>query len=188
MLLSSGYVEKLGSVESVIELYLSDAEWQRKKPAPMLGASSDGRLELLRAVPVDEKGHPLAVIQCGRDVYLSLQLRTAIQFPHVTVSIGLNNLYDVRVTVLHSEIAGFDLSLSAGENSVVCRVPHFPLPPGNYVLDVKIYSGHEVVLWAPHVEQLVVEAGDFYNTGRLSEASWGGYCYLDQHWEIRNAQ
>ena len=183
--LADGRVERTGNVEEVIRFYLSSNEWRQRGEGGALARSADGAVELLSVGAVDEEGGPLLSAQCGRDLNLSMLLRTRRPLPRVTVSIGLNNLYDTRVAVLHSGIAGCDLSLLPGTHSVVCRVSDFPLSAGGYVMDVKVISGHEVVLWAPRVEQLMVEAGDFYNTGRLPDPSWGGFCHLRQRWEAR---
>jgi len=146
--------------------------------------SSGYSLELISIGPVDEEGRPLSAAQCGRDLNLSIVLRTTVYLPKVVVTIGINSMYDVRVAILHSEIAGYSLSLVPGTHSIVCRVPHFPLSAGSYFTDVKVLSGHEVALWAPRVEEIMIEAGDFYNTGRLPDRIWGGSCHLHQQWKV----
>jgi len=98
-----------------------------------------------------------------------------MHLPRVIVSIGINNSYETRVAVLHSGIAGYNLSLNPSTHSVVCKVPHFSLSAGTYTLDIKVLSGHEVIIWAPRVEQLIVEVGDFYATGRLPDSNWGAF-------------
>ena len=183
ILLSYGQISKSGDVASVVGSYLANREWQANATDGVLARNPSGSLELISVGPVDEESHPLLAAQCGRDLHLSIRLRTEVQLPQVTVSVGLNTLYDTRVTVLHSSIAGRSLTLIPGTHSIVCCIPRFPLPSGMYLMDVKVYSGSETVLWAPGVEQLTVEAGDFFRTGRLPEPSWGGFCYLDQDWK-----
>lgn len=186
ILLCNGRVRKLGNVSDVVEFYLSEIGRPRSASDSVLARSLDGSLELLSIQLVDEEGHRLSAVQCGRDLNLVILLRTAVHLPEVTVSVGINNLYDIRVTVLHSGIAGYNLRLTPGTNSIVCRVSRFPLSPGSYVIDLKILSKHEVILWAPCVEQFMVDPGDFYNTGRLPDLNWGGFCYLHQQWEAHN--
>jgi lipopolysaccharide transport system ATP-binding protein len=184
ILLSNGQVSKSGSVASVVGSYLAPHEWRGSTAEGVLARNASGSVELIAVGPVDEEGRPLLAAQCGGDLHLSIRLRTHVRLPEVTVSIGLNTLYDTRVTILHSSIAGRGLSLTPGTHAIVCRVPRFPLPAGMYLMDVKAYSGSEVVLWAPGGEQLTVEAGDFFHTGRLPAPSWGGFCYLDQDWKV----
>jgi hypothetical protein len=124
------------------------------------------------------------VIQCGRNLNLSILLRTTQHLPKLIISIGINNLFDSRVVVLHSSIAGYDLSLTPGTHCIVCRVPRFPLSAGSYVMDVKVLTGKEVLLWEPRLMQLSVETGDFYDTGKLPDTDWGGYFHLQQQWEV----
>ena len=189
LLLSNGCMKKSGSVDSVVGFYLlSGDELQHSGPEGALARSANGVLELISIGPVDDEGRHLSVAQCGRDFNLAILLRTSMHLPKVTVNIGINNLYDVRIAVLHSDIAGYGLSLAPGTHSIVCRVPCFPLSAGSYVMDVKVLCGNEVGLWAPRVGQFIVEAGDFYDTGRLPDGSWGGCCHLHQRWEIHDAR
>lgn len=186
LLLSNGRIKKSGSVDSVVGFYLlSGDELQHSRPEGALARSANGVLELISIGPVDDEGRHLSVAQCGRDFNLTILIRTSMHLPKVTVTVGINNLYDVRIAVLHSDIAGYGLSLAPGTHSIVCRVPCLSLSAGGYVMDVKVLCGNEVGLWAPRVGQFIVEAGDFYNTGRLPDGSWGGYCHLHQQWEVR---
>jgi len=188
ILLSAGHIEKSGKVDSVIKSYLSSSEQQYSITDDTLARSSDGTLELISIGPVDEKGNPMSVVQCGMNFNIAMLLRTTESLPKLTVSIGINSLYDLRVAVLHSSIAGYDLSLTPGLYSIICRVPHFPLSSGSYFLDVKVLSSQEVILWTPRLIQLSVESGDFYKTGKLPDKNWGGVLNLHQQWEVRNEQ
>jgi lipopolysaccharide transport system ATP-binding protein len=186
ILLSNGQISMAGSVARVVGSYLATHERRGSTAEGVLARNASGSVELIAVGPVDEEGRPLLAAQCGRNLHLSIRLRTHVRLPRVTVSVGINTLHDTRVTVLHSSIAGHDLSFIPGTHSIVCRVPQFPLPAGMYLMDVKVYSGFDVALWAPGSEQLTVEAGDFYRTGRLPSPSWGGLCYLEQDWKVYN--
>ena len=184
ILLSDGRTGSSGDVHSVVGFYLSSANPQKKGGDGVLARSPSSSLELLSVQLSDGEGAPSSMAQCGRDLRVNILLRIAVQLERVTISVGINHLDDTRVATLHSDIAGYALSLSPGIRSVVCRVARFPLVPGSYVLDVKVLSGREVVLWAPRVAQLNVEGGDFYSSGRSPDPSWAGFCYLNQQWAV----
>ncbi len=188
ILLCDGHVQKSGNISNVVSFYLSAFERRISAADGILAQSVDGSLELISIRLTDEKGQDLSAVQCGRDLHLAILLRTTMPLPRVTVTVGINDLYDTRIATLHSDIAGYHLSLSPGTQCIVCKVPRFPLVPGNYAMDVKVLSGHAVILWAPRVVELSVEAGDFYNTGRLPDLSWGGFCYLHQQWDRHNGR
>ena len=187
ILLVEGHLNKSDIVSKVVESYLSSYDLQSIRPDKALATNSDGSFEVVSITPIDDEGRNLSMVQCGQDLKLSIIIRTHIPVPNLTVTIGINNLYDSRVSVLHSSIAGYDLSLDRGAYSVTCKVPRFPLFPSSYFLDVKVLSGKQVILWAPRLVELSVETGDFYNTGKLPDLEWGGFCHLDQAWEVCNA-
>jgi lipopolysaccharide transport system ATP-binding protein len=186
MLLADGRLKHSGPVSAVIESYLREDSRRESAGEGLLARGFDGALDLLDIGPVDEKGKRVAMAQCGRDLSLSLVLRAAKDVPRVSVSVGINNVFEFRIAVLHSGISGHDLAVPVGTHTVVCKVPCLPLAAGTYTLDVKVLSGKDVLLWAPRVEQLLVEGGDFYETGRLPDAQWGGVCHLHQQWHVRH--
>jgi lipopolysaccharide transport system ATP-binding protein len=184
ILLVEGHLKKSGIVNKVVESYLSSYDRQSIHPDKTLARNSDGTFEVISITPIDEEGRNLSMVQCGQDLNLSILIRTHIPVPNLTVTIGINNLYDSRVSVLHSSIAGYDLSLDPGAYSITCKVPRFQLFPSSYFLDVKVLSGKEVILWAPRLVELSVETGDFYGTGRLPQGNWGCIFLLEHSWEV----
>ena len=142
ILLSKGCITSSGNVNTVVGLYLSPSARRNSASEDVLARSPSGSAELLSIQPVDERGMPLSMAQCGRDLNLAILLRATMHLPRVIVSIGINNSYETRVAVLHSGIAGYNLSLNPSTHSVVCKVPHFSLSAGTYTLDIKVLSGH----------------------------------------------
>jgi lipopolysaccharide transport system ATP-binding protein len=187
IVLSAGRITAACATNSAIHSYLAVDERSKAIREDVLARSADGSLELLSLGPAGENGEPLAMAQCGRDLYLALTLRASKSLPDSTVSVGINSLHEVRIATLHSTIAGAHLSIPKGTHTIVCRVPHLGIAPGCYSLDAKVYAGAEVALWAPRVQQLVVEQGDFFETGKLPASTWGGVCYLDQEWIVNNS-
>ncbi|MBW1804563.1 MAG: ATP-binding cassette domain-containing protein [Deltaproteobacteria bacterium] len=143
ILLTEGHIQKSGNINKVVEFYLSEHKRSIKDVDRVLANGLNGSLEIISLCPVDRKGQNVSMVQCGRNMDLSITLRTTIHLPKVTISVGINNIHDLRIAVLHSDIAGYGLELSPGSHSVICSVPHFPLSAGSYVLDLKIISGKE---------------------------------------------
>ncbi|MGQ9841808.1 MAG: hypothetical protein ACUVR4_15115, partial [Anaerolineae bacterium] len=185
ILLVEGSVSMFAVVKDVVERYFSSDHYLGADSQSVLKSSLDGSLDLCFISPIDEYGNRTKYAQCGRDLIVGVGLRTTVRRKDVTISLGINNLYDVRVAVLHSRIAGYSLTLAEGEQIIFCRIPQLPLTPGRYWLDFKVYlAGGEVLLWAPHVEQLIVEVGDYYRTGKLPDPTWAGICLLSQEWGV----
>lgn len=184
ILLSEGYIKATGNIGDVVEMYLSENQQLNETCESVLAHSLDRSFELISIGPIDDKGKFVPMALCGHTLRLGIVVRTDLPMPRAMLTVGLNNSNDIRVTVLHSNIAGYALSLSPGRNTVICEVPRLPLSPGRYFMDVRIFSGQETVIWAPHLVSLTIEAADFYSSGKLPDPSWAGFCYLNQEWKV----
>ncbi len=150
VLLKKGRVTSYGRVKDVIEDYLAD----QKVPAAgsvggVLGADPASGVSILEIGPLDRTGAFVPMTRTGDDLHLAVTLQLERAIPRATVTIGLNDIYGTRTTVLHSSIAGFPLALDAGVQTVAVHVPKFQLKSGSYTMDVQVFSGMESVLWAP---------------------------------------
>jgi lipopolysaccharide transport system ATP-binding protein len=186
MLLSSGRVQSAGAVHEVVSDYLADIQLGPASSGGSLASSDDGLLELSHVRVLDAGGSPVSAVQCGQEMRLGIGFRASRAVRELVMAVGINSLHDVRIAVLHSSIAGCPLDLEAGENEVICRTPDLPLVAGAYVLDVKVVSGRDALLWAPRITQLSVENGDFHGTGRLPDPAWGGALHLRQTWDVHH--
>ena len=183
LLLSHGRISKSGPVPDVVSAYLSDIPSGADHSGGVLANSEDGSLELTHVHILANDKSVTPVVQCGQDLSLELGFRARKTLHDLSVAVGINNLHDVRIAALRSDIAGFPLGLEVGNRRVVCRLPALPLVAGAYTLDIKVIAKGEALLWAPRIAQLAVENGDFYGTGRLPDPSWGGTLHLHQEWE-----
>jgi lipopolysaccharide transport system ATP-binding protein len=185
VLLSEGSIKASGDIASVIKLYLTPGQAvNRPLGGSSLATSTNGSIELLSIAPVDDDGQALSFVRCGDDLNLCVELRVTADIPDAIVTVGLNNSNGTRVTVLHSSIAGYALSLRSGICSVICRVSPLPLSPAEYYMDVRIFSGYESVLWAPNLGPITVESADFYHSGKSPDPRWAGFLYLNQQWDV----
>jgi hypothetical protein len=89
---------------------------------------------------------------------------------------------------VHNGISGHPLALAPGTNRVCCTVPRLPLAPGTYQLDCHAYASDETLFWAPHVGELTIAPSDFYETGKLPQQEWAGFCLLEQSWVVEEAR
>jgi lipopolysaccharide transport system ATP-binding protein len=187
ILLSQGQVLTAGKVDRVIGEYLAEARPERMEKDGYLIRNASGTVEITSVGFLDEGDRRMSGGQCGEDLKIAIQMQTARRYERVAVSVSVNNQHGVRVSVMHSKIAGYEFNLEAGKNIIRCAVPRLPLLPGRYLLDLKIIAGYEVLLWEPHLVEMNVEGGDFHNTGKISDAEWGGFFCMDQKWETLNA-
>ncbi len=183
-LLRNGRLASMGMIHEVVESYLTESAVGAKAQNGIIAENSGAGIALLALELLHKEGHPLPAVRAGDDLRLALTIRSEHTIPHVAVTVGFNNLHGSRVTVLHSEIAGFDLELTKGLNLAICTVPQIALVPGSYSLDIKLISGMESVLWAPGLGPLDIVTGDYYGSGKLPSPTWAGACYVPQQWQI----
>ena len=184
MLLEQGKVTCAGPVNAVVAAYLETLTDRVIRSADTLVQSPDGSVKVLSVDILDGLGRPAAAALCGEEMTLRVCLDSRRRINDLIVGVGFNGDLDARVAVVHSSTAGFSLPLPAGESTILCRVPRFPLVPGLYWLDLHLSDRGTDVLFAPRVQQFCVESGDFHNSGRLPDQAWAGYCLLEQTWTV----
>jgi lipopolysaccharide transport system ATP-binding protein len=188
LLLRDGRVHKDGDAASVIAAYLAAVRNVAVGADHILGRSPDGALELLSLDLIDEATGEEGVVRCGRDIVVSLVVRSARPREGVTFLVALNNAYETRVSALNSTTAGYSLPLAEGLNVVRCRLGRFPLAPGGYLAEVKVLEGKVHLLSVPQAAEFVVEPGNFYGSGKfVADARWGGLCHMAQEWSCAAA-
>ena len=183
ILLKGGRLIADGAVELVIREYLADSE----SIAANLEGQGD-RVELHAVTLADRSGHSIDRAVCGDAVSISLELQCKRPIESAVVQIALNDGLGARVAVLNSEIAGAELRLPARRCTVRCRLPDLPLAPGAYDVEVKVISRGETLFFHPRAWTLEIEAGDFYETGRMPPSGWAGRCLLRQTWQLDDVE
>lgn len=184
ILIREGSTAESGDPRHVIQAYLAEGQRQVVHTEGVLAENAETGIALLGVSPIGSCGQELRFVKSGEDLRLAITIATSRAIPRLIASVGFNDLYSARVTVLHSDISGFELSVAKGTYTVICTVPKLPMVPGAYAMDVHLFSGVDSVLWAPGLGPLNVEAGDYYLRGKTPDSSWAGYYYLQQRWEV----
>jgi len=184
ILLHQGRVENQGEVDPVISHYLQQSSSPPEAQGAVLAASPCGGMELIGVRFTDEAGAGISNPRLGRGCCIELHLRAARPFRAVHASIGINDVYDRRVTVLHSRFTGEPFQLGQGRHVLRVRLPLMSLCPGRYALDVRLDSSHATLVWAPRIRFMEIEPGDFFAQGHVPETGWAGACLLHQGWSV----
>jgi lipopolysaccharide transport system ATP-binding protein len=183
--LERGQVKFAGTSKETIAAYLADQKsGMRQRTDGVVAATEDRSAVLLNFSPVDKNGAPLAVVRSGEDLRLAATLQLTKPVPRAAFYVDFDDIYGTRVTVLYSDIAGYPLNLEPGTHRIVVEAPRLQLPPGSYNLYVQLRSGGGSIFRVLNPDPLFVESGDFFGSGKLPDASWGGFVYLPQHWEV----
>jgi lipopolysaccharide transport system ATP-binding protein len=183
ILISSGLIDKIGEVNTIIEHYIGSSGNLSKS---VLENISNTKIKLVDFCITDKNKNVLDLIKLGDSLTFLMTVFSKSEAQNIKIGIGINNDRNLRITTLHNEISGFPLFLKSGESTIACHVPIFNLVEGIYNLDIKIYSGLEPILFAQNFFQFRVHPGNFYKSGKLPDSSWGGICYLQQSWEANS--
>jgi lipopolysaccharide transport system ATP-binding protein len=180
LLLERGRHVTSGETRGVIGEYLARAS------APVasgpVASSPDGDLQVRGLELQDEHDVPIGAVRSGQSFAVELELATRRPLPRAAVQLAINDSLGARTAVLHSGVAGGESDLPAGLHRIRCHVRDLPLVPGAYTLELKLLAGGETLLFERSAAPLLVEGGDFFGTGRLPPAGWGGRCLLHQAW------
>ena len=187
LLLHDGAVTSRGPAPDVIKTYIAMALPKPHIDGRAVAEDPRSGVKLLALHPIGPHGEPISAVRSGDDLFLLMDIECAKPIPNAVLTVGLNDIYGARATVLHSEIAGFSLALAEGRNRAICQVARFPLVPGRYGMDVYLLAGTDGLLWAPSLGPLEIVEGDFYGSGRSPNPRWAGHCYVQQQWEVAPA-
>ena len=186
-LLTQGRVTSSGNTSDVIAAYLSSFQTSsRASVAARSDRKGNGNLTFTDVEFLSETGTPLDVIQSGKDVQFSVGYRSSeIDLRNVEVSIELFATSGQCMLIMNSEMVGatFDFIPSIGR--FTCRIERFPLSPGHYHLTLFCRVNGSIADWVQHAVLVIVEAGDFYGTGRLPPSTHGGFL-VAQDWTCQD--
>jgi lipopolysaccharide transport system ATP-binding protein len=183
ILVSGGSVVADGSPDAVVDKYRQSTQVHATTDGP-LARSPDGAVELLSVECRSDAGQTV-IPAAGQDVAFELLVRSHERIGQLKASIGIENAYGVRVSLLSTHLVGQTLSLEAPSTTLVCRVPRLPLVPGVYTLSVKLTGPQGVLIWAPDAVSLNVESGDFFRSGQMLQESWMGSTLITHSWNER---
>jgi lipopolysaccharide transport system ATP-binding protein len=167
VVLKSGSVDFIGSVDDAIECYRASS---KRQETVALASRSDRRGNgLLRFVDVGifspERGPPVM----GADLLISVQCLASRDLRNVNISIHICDA-DGRVLVRASTWeSGIPFSFSAGITAITCQLPQLPLLAGRYsvLLAASFPPTFEHLDYIEDAAHFEVTERDVFGTGRV---------------------
>ncbi|MBU7008188.1 ABC transporter ATP-binding protein [Phosphitispora fastidiosa] len=181
ILLTQGQVEYIGETQTAINNYLKMSP-SIESPKEYLANNKELGVVFKNIEFLDDDGDVISCPQVGLPMSFRMSFKLAESYDNVLVSIGVETSNDLRTCVFHSKISGAQLKLVSPRTSIVCRLPKLNIFPGRYLLSIKVMSGDKMIFWLPYVVEMVIEDGDFFDTGRLPERDWGGLFLAEHNW------
>jgi len=170
MLLRRGGVDFIGTTEETIAHYLAQQEERHCQAlTTRTQRHGNGWLRFRDVTLHDSQGSPVNSLKSGHDggLRVRFELEPGRTPRHVTFSIGIDNAFGQRITLLGSELLGltFD-ALPEGAGHFDVEIERLPLRPGHYVLTLFAAAAGQIMDWVIDAVDLDVDHGDFYGSGK----------------------
>lgn len=185
VLLRDGQVAALGSTERIIQAYMED--WGNATQVPLAERTDrEGSGDLvfisirLRVSGTGETD----VVPCGSDLSVTMEFRTRRRIIRPLFCLSIHDRYGTRITHLNTRLGGLHVQAVEGTGCVTCTIPHLPLPPGLYRLNIEAIEGGGAILdQVDNARAMNAELADFYGTGEMTWAS-SGKVLVEHAWRL----
>ncbi len=175
--------------EQAVATYVGLSDSASSRQIRFSAAADPGALIGLRSInAIDGQGQPVESVMCGQDCRIAVSFESSAVLRNSTLLLAINDSLGTRIAQLNTTLCNFHLDLPKGKSVITCRIPHFPLSPRTYGVEVKLLREHEEVLVVNEALRLVVEGGDFHQSGRLPDPQWAGLVQIAHEWSITSVE
>jgi lipopolysaccharide transport system ATP-binding protein len=169
ILLDKGQIALAGRASEVTERYLT-LGLGRIRGTPLAerkDRQGDGRLRLIGLHYEDADGNGVPALACGQEGCLVLEYvcTDGRDRGEAVASFVVKDMNGQALLHFRTNFTGENFARLPPRGQIICRVPHFPLAAGSYL--VNAFVGTEAGPWDMLVDagELEVCDGDFYGTG-----------------------
>jgi lipopolysaccharide transport system ATP-binding protein len=191
--LKNGLVYVTDTTSNIVRSYLYEGEVLAKalKLSDRTDRQGNQVVMFLDWKLMDNEGNNVLKYRSGQDAIIRLQLlqTTSRVVKNVHIALGINDAYGTRITQLNSETINSPIAeAKPGIFYVDFIIQHLPLSPNSYSFNLFATVNSEVSDWfVDGVIPFEVEAGDYFNTGRLLPSSQGSF-YIKHRMKVFGAQ
>lgn len=175
--LDYGSIVADGPADQVVREYLSATIGQRESQtslAERTDRQGNGRIRFTGFRLRDERGKPVNIVHVGDTVEFVFSYIVPAGGPVSNVDIWFRicSAFQQRLMLFAASLTQGNFESLPSQGELVCRVPHFPLVPGTYSIDVGLsIGGLTNVDRIINAATLEVAAGDFFGIGKSSTDS-----------------
>jgi lipopolysaccharide transport system ATP-binding protein len=185
MVLNQGKIEfPLGSVSAAVQKYLAQInEITKERLASRTDRQGEGRIRITHFAVFDGEGEELGYLASGQEIEFRIYYEgvEGVDLKSITAAIGITSQAGSFVAILSNQMATEAFEKIETRGTISCVLKKLPLAPGFYTLNLIIRQNDVVQDWIQEAVTIVVEAGDFFGTGRTAPPSHGGV-FLEQDW------
>lgn len=174
--LSEGTIVSNGLTKPVLDAYFETSLKVTEEPVyARTDRKGTGALRFESVSLLGDSGHIRQNIVSGSAVNICIGAKlNSHDAKNVGIALGISTLDGRRICHLSNETVNQELKwLNVGINHIIIRVPEVNLAAGQYILTLFASVNGEVADWLQDAVVLSVEAGDFYNTGKIQPSTQG---------------
>jgi len=186
ILLEGGRIISLGRKEQVVSKYLEtvyklvDTELQQR-----VDRQGDGRMRFTRYWLENAKGEQIPAFCSGEGAVICVQYssKSEDRLHNVSVAFALKDCMCNQITDLANRVSANIWDEIPSSGVIRCKMPRLPLVPGRYMFNVFSRVNGIIADWIIDAGVFEVEAGSFFQNGKLSDQGQGNIL-IDQNWEV----
>lgn len=197
LVLEQGRVAYQGDAQTAVLRYLqTGSQGENARGLNLRHRAGNGPVRFTSFTCADDAGNPIPCLISGQTCRFRIGYAADHAFPQSPAQISLSEISLSEISLVISLPDGTNLvNLSthffpdalagglAAQGQLECRVPHFPLRFGRYVVDLYCAVNHEISDYVRAAASFEVHDGDFYGTGRLTRAE-SGAVLLPHTWRV----
>lgn len=177
ILLKHGKKVADGTAEDVMETYLCEtSEHDQSELLHRRDRQGTGTVRFKAVRFFDDKGQSVTALRSGAFAKILLEIDVTSQndLTDTTFSVGVDDHFGNRIAVLTSEVLG-GIKVSSSVRGIEVIIPRLPLQQGRYGYTLFCARSENVLDWVQNAGHFMVEADDFYGSGKLPATSQGSF-------------
>ncbi len=183
-LLEQGTVVQHGSVESALSRYYETfGKRERTSLSSRTDRQGDGRIRFTHVDVASSDG----TVKVGDSVEVRLHYEAETEFSNVMVGVGINGILGDPLALCSTRITGQDLERVPRRGVFVCAIPHLPLVPDRYSLNVYVQINGVTADWVQDAHSLDVAESDIFGSGELPPKTHARFV-LEHSWSVANEE
>jgi lipopolysaccharide transport system ATP-binding protein len=170
-------------VNKAIDFYLSSLETQTEDLSSRKDRQGEGKIRITEFGIFDRQGNKLNTLISGQytEFRIYYECVSTLHPRNISVAIGVSSISGVFLALLSNEMADGSFESIGHSGYWACEVDRLPFAPIKLSLNLIVRQNNIIQDWIQNAVSVVVESGDFYGTGKVTEQSHGGFL-MEQKW------
>jgi len=181
IVLKNGSIKFSGEVKDGIDFYLNSSNIKNNDLELINENFRVNKISLL-----NESNNKTSVGILGKPLNFKIEFNSKIVVSNFVVKITVKNYFDKVLFVLSNFHTGQVFNIEKGENIIYCKIDKMPLFSGSYNVNLYFLDliKRETILSGESVFNMVIEDGDFFNSGTIPNARNRGDFLVEHNWRM----